>query len=162
MTQLTQIAREVGVNERTLRRAVNQGALHARRPSPRTLDLPLSERRYLRRSWSLLAQLRGALRTERNVRFVLLYGSVARGDETGASDVDLIVDLRDSSLERLLDLRAKLSSALARSVDLVELLDAEADPAFLALAIEGRSGAHRSRGDVATAAPAPSCPAASR
>jgi predicted nucleotidyltransferase len=136
MTQLAQIAREVGVNERTLRRAVNQGTLRAGRPSPRTLDLSLSERRYLRRSWSLLSQLRGALRTERNVCFALLYGSVARGDDTRASDVDLIVDLRDSSLERLLDLRAKLSSALDRPVDLVQLQDAEADPAFLAVAID--------------------------
>ncbi len=139
MSQLAQIAREVGVNERTLRRAIDQGALRARRPSPRTLDLPLSERRYLRRSWSLLAQLRKALRTERNVRFALLFGSAATGADMPASDVDVLVDLRDPSLERLADLNAKLEAALGCRVDVVRLQDAEADPSFLAGVVsEGR------------------------
>lgn len=140
MTQLSRIAREVGVNERTLRRAVNQGALHARRPSPRTLDLPLSERRYVWRSWSLLSRLRSALRTERNVRFALLFGSAATGADTPASDVDVLVDLRDPSLERLADLGAKLEAALGRPVDVIRLQDAEADPSFLAGVVsEGRA-----------------------
>lgn len=139
MTQLTQIAREVGVNERTLRRALNQGALRARRPSPRVLDLPMSERHYLRRSWSLLSQLRGALRTERNIRFALLFGSAATGSDTAASDVDVLVDLRDPSLERLAALSAKLEMAVGRPVDVIRLQDAEADPSFLAGVVsEGR------------------------
>jgi len=144
MTQLAQIAREVGVNERTLRRAVNQGALRARRPSPRTLDLPLSERRYLRRSWPLLAQLRRALRTDRNVRFALLFGSAATAAETPASDVDVLVDLRDPSLERLADLAAKLEAALGRPVEVIRLQDVEAYPSFLAGAVsQGRVLADR-------------------
>jgi predicted nucleotidyltransferase len=139
MAQLDQIAREVGVNERTLRRAVNQGALRARKPSPRVLDLPLSERRYVRRSWPLLAQLRKVLRTERNVRFALLFGSAATGTDTSASDLDLLVDLRDPSLERLADLSAKLTAAVGRPVDVIRLQDAEADPSFLAgVVLEGR------------------------
>lgn len=139
MTQLAQIAREVGVNERTLRRAVSQGALRARRPSPRVLDLPLAERRYAQRSWPLLAQLRGTLRTERNVRLALLFGSASAGADTPSSDLDLLVDLREPDLERVVDLQAKLEAAAGRPVDLVRLQDAEADPSFLAGVIaEGR------------------------
>lgn len=132
MTALAQIAHEVGVNERTLRRAVSQGTLRGRRPSPRTLELPLSERRYARRSWPLLAALRAALRTERNVRFALLFGSAATGTDAPASDVDVLVDLRDPGLERLVDLKARLETAIGRPVDVIRLADAEADPSFMA------------------------------
>jgi predicted nucleotidyltransferase len=139
MTALAQLAHELGVNERTLRRAVSQGALRARRSSPRVLDLPMSERRYLRRSWSLLSALRLALRTERNVRFALLFGSAATGADTPTSDVDVLVDLRDWSLERVADLSAKLEAAIGRRVDVIRLEDAEADPSFLADVVsEGR------------------------
>jgi predicted nucleotidyltransferase len=139
MTELAQLAHEVGVNERTLRRAVSQGALRARRPSPRVLDLSLSERRYVRRSWSLLSALRQALRTERNVRFALLFGSAATGADTPTSDVDVLVDLRDPSLDRVVDLSAKLEAASGRPVDIIRLEDAEADPSFLAgVMSEGR------------------------
>jgi predicted nucleotidyltransferase len=139
MTQLARIAREVGVDERTLRRAVNEGALRARRPSPRVIDMPVSERRYARRSWPLHSRLRGALRTERNVRFALLFGSAATGTDTRGSDIDVLVDLRDQSLERTIDLRTKLEAAAERSVDVLRLAEAEADPSFLATAIaQGR------------------------
>jgi predicted nucleotidyltransferase len=131
MTGLALLARDVGVNERTLRRAFNQETLRATRPTPRTLRVPLSERDYIRRSWSLLATLLEALRTEKNVRFALLFGSAAAGTDTPTSDIDLLVDLRDSSLERLTDLGDKLSAITGRRVDLVRLPDAEAEPSFL-------------------------------
>ncbi|HEX5376097.1 MAG TPA: nucleotidyltransferase domain-containing protein [Solirubrobacterales bacterium] len=139
MTELGQLAQELGVNERTLRRAVSQGALRARRSSPRVLDLPLSERRYMRRSWPLLSALRMALRTERNVRFALLFGSAATGADTPASDVDVLVDLCDPNLERVADLSVKLEAAIGHPVDIIRLEDAEADPSFLAGVVsEGR------------------------
>jgi predicted nucleotidyltransferase len=139
MTELALLAEEVGVNERTLRRAVNQGTLRAARPTPRALELPLPERRYVRRSWSLLAALRTALRTEHNVRFALLFGSTAAGTDTPTSDIDVLVDLRDSGFERLVDLSAKLTASIGRNVDVVRLQDAEADPLFLADALsQGR------------------------
>jgi AraC-like DNA-binding protein len=72
MTELKTLAEEVGVNERTLRRAVNEGTLQARRPTPRRLQISAAERQYIRRSWPLLADLRQALRTEHNVRLALL------------------------------------------------------------------------------------------
>ena len=139
MTTLGLLASEVGVNERTLRRAVSEGALHASRPTPRTLELPLPELSFVRRSWRLLSALRASLRTEHNVRFALLFGSTATGTDTPTSDVDVLVDLRDPSLERVVDLSTKLTSATGRPVDVVRLQDAMNDPLFLAdLLAEGR------------------------
>lgn len=139
MKDVALLAEEVGVNERTLRRAVNEGTLRASRPSPRKLKLSLSERQYVRRSWSLLSALRAALRTQPNVRFALLFGSVAAGTDTPASDLDVLVDLRDPSLDQVADLGAKLTAMVGRRVDVVRLSDAEAEPALLAdLVAEGR------------------------
>jgi predicted nucleotidyltransferase len=139
MTGLALLAEEVGVNERTLRRAVNQGTLHGLRPTPRKLELPLREREYVRRSWKLLAVLRAALRTEQNVRFALLFGSAATGIDTPASDIDVLVDLRDASFERTVDLGTKLTRHIGRPVDVIELEEAEAEPAFLAQVVaDGR------------------------
>jgi predicted nucleotidyltransferase len=136
MTDLALLAQEVGVSERTLRRAANQGSLRARRPTPRTLDLPLSERQYVRRSWRLLAALRRALRTEPNVRFALLFGSAAEGTDVASSDLDVVVALGDPGIERLVELSERLTAAVGRSVDVVRLSDAEEDPAFLAEVLE--------------------------
>jgi predicted nucleotidyltransferase len=132
MTELALLAREVGVHERTLRRAIAEGSLRGVRPTPRTLDISLSEREYVRRSWKLLSTLRGALRTEHNVRFALLFGSVARGTAAPGSDVDVLVALRDPDLERVVGLSAKLTGATGRRVDVVRLQDAEGEPSFLA------------------------------
>jgi predicted nucleotidyltransferase len=138
MNLLRMLAEEVGASERTLRRAADQGTLHATRLGPRTLELSLSERVYVRRSWPLISALRVALRTEPNVRFALLFGSTATGTDTRESDVDVLVDLRDASLERLLDVQAKLA-VIGRDVDVVRLADAEDEPALLAGALaEGR------------------------
>jgi predicted nucleotidyltransferase len=136
MTVLDFVAKEVGVNERTLRRALNEGALRASRPSPRKLELSFAESRYVCAHWPLIAKLREALRTEHNVRFAMLFGSAARGDDTERSDVDVIVDLRDSDFMREIGLALKLEDAVGRSVDVVDLKDAENDPTFLAMALE--------------------------
>jgi predicted nucleotidyltransferase len=146
MTDLALLARDVGVNERTLRRAVDQGTLRASRPTPRTLDLPFPERQFVRRSWPLLAALRAALRTERNVRFAMLFGSTARGTDAPESDVDVLVELRDSSIEQLVDLRETLAAAVGRPVDVLRLSDAQGDPSFLAdVLAEGRVLVDRER-----------------
>lgn len=139
MNGLVLLAGEVGVNERTLRRAVSQGTLHGNRSTPRKLELPLREREYVRRSWRLLSTLRTALRTEQNVRFALLFGSAATGADTPGSDVDVLVDMRDASFERVVDLVTKLTRLIGRPVDVVELKDAEAEPSFLAQVVaDGR------------------------
>jgi predicted nucleotidyltransferase len=132
MTELALLAREVGVHERTLRRAVVDGSVRAARPSPRKLDISLSEREYVRRSWKLLSAMRVALRTEHNVRFALLFGSAARGTAVPGSDVDVLVALRDGRLERVVELSTKLTVATGRRVDVVRLEDTESEPSFLA------------------------------
>jgi predicted nucleotidyltransferase len=137
MSALADLAHDVGVDERTLRRAVSQGTLRGTRPSPRKLDLPLSERRYVRRSWPLIAALREALRTEPNVRFALLFGSAATGEDTPESDVDILVSLRDPDFSKLVALEARLSERVGRDVEVVPLGDAERKPSFLELALDG-------------------------
>ncbi len=132
MNGLALLAEDVGVNERTLRRAVNRGTLRGTRSTPRKLELPLREREYVRRSWGLLSTLRIALRTEPNVRFALLFGSTATGADTPDSDVDVLVELRDAGFERVVDLSTKLTRRVGRPVDVVELKDAEAEASFLA------------------------------
>ncbi len=139
MTELALLASEVGVHERTLRRAIAEGSLRGVRSTPRTLDISLSEREYVRRSWKLLSALRAALRTEHNVGFSLLFGSAARGTDAPGSDVDVLVALRDGQLERILELSAKLTAATGRRVDVVRLEDAQTEPSFLAAVIaDGR------------------------
>jgi predicted nucleotidyltransferase len=140
MTELGQLAQLVGASERTLRRAVAEGALRGKRSSPRRLKLSALEREYVLRQWSLLAQLRAALRTEHNVRFALLFGSFARGDDKEGSDVDLIVEMRNSSLVRIVDLELKLEELLERRVDVLTLADVRTNPVLLAEAVaEGRT-----------------------
>lgn len=139
MSPLQLLAHDVGVNERTLRRAVTQGTLRASRPSPRKLEISLAEHQYVRRSWPIISVLRSALRTEHNVRFALLFGSCALGTDGPSSDVDVLVALRDPDLPHLIDLKTKLTDLLGRRVDLVVLDQAKQESAFLAQALdEGR------------------------
>lgn len=139
MTELSLLAKQVGASERTLRRAVNEGTLRGKRLSPRRLKLSAAEKDYVLKRWGLLAQLRLALRTEPNVRFALLFGSAARGEDSEGSDVDLLVEMRDSSLVRLADLELKLERLLGRRVEVIALDDAQENPLLLAEAArEGR------------------------
>lgn len=93
-----------------------------------------------------LRALEPELRAE-GVRHVSLFGSVARGEDTPASDIDLALDLAPGSVptgflfvayvERL---KRRLAAALSRNVDIVilparrrtlkETLSREAIPAF--------------------------------
>jgi predicted nucleotidyltransferase len=139
MTELRLLSEQLGVSERTLRRAVNEGALRATRPSPRTLHMSFAERRYTRRAWPILAALRNALRTERNVRLAVLFGSLARGSEKMTSDVDVLVEMADSNLDRVVDLKSKLAEVTGRRIDIVRREDAETEPALWSvIASEGR------------------------
>lgn len=126
MTELGLLADQIGASERTLRRAVNQGALRGSWRSPRRLEISAAEKRYARRSWPLLAALRNALRTEPNVRFATVFGSAARGEDEPESDLDLVVAMRDESLDRMIDLATKLGEATGRRVDLLRLEEVEA------------------------------------
>jgi predicted nucleotidyltransferase len=136
MSPLAELAAEIGVDERTLRRAAGQGTLRAERLSPRRLRLAPGETAYLRRLWPLLATLRSALRTEPNVAFAMLFGSVARGDDRAGSDVDLLVVLREESLGRRIELQDRLERAAGRKVHLLDLETASRNEVLLSMAVE--------------------------
>lgn len=101
--------------------------------APRGLpDTPLGRRlRRRRRAIIDAAARRGAT----NVR---VFGSVARGTETDASDVDLLVDLSpDVGIVGLVGLERELAAILAREVDVVPAANLKASlaPQVLAEAI---------------------------
>jgi predicted nucleotidyltransferase len=121
MGPIQTLAVDLGAEERTLRRAVSQGTVHANRPGPRRLRLAAGEHEYLREHWPLLAQLRWALRTRRDVRLVVLYGSVARGDEDANSDLDLLVSMSGAPFPAAADLAAQLCQIAARRIDVAHL-----------------------------------------
>jgi predicted nucleotidyltransferase len=79
-----------------------------------------------------VSRLLAALRTEPNVELAVLFGSVARGEDiTGASDVDLLVELRDPHPGALEALRGRLSNHVGLEVQLVPLRAAHRDPHLL-------------------------------
>jgi predicted nucleotidyltransferase len=129
---LGELARDVGVHERTLRRAVSGGLIHAHRPSSRRLLLPERESAWVRSHWPLVRQLLATFRTEPSVELGVLFGSVARGtDMEGISDIDLLVALRRSSPGALEALRLRLERRLRAHVELVPLQAALRDPGLL-------------------------------
>lgn len=140
MGAIQELAADLQVQERTLRRAAAQGALHARRVGPRRVRLADGECEYLRAHWPLISSLRRALRTEHRVRLAVLYGSFARGDEDTDSDVDLLVSLADCELFPSSRLKARLEQVAGRRVDIavLEQVDARAPLLLDRVLDEGR------------------------
>jgi predicted nucleotidyltransferase len=134
------LAADLGADERTLRRAARQGTVRCRRPGPRQLELDDGELDYLRSHWELLHELTQALRTERNVRLAVLYGSTARGNDRRDSDLDLLVDLHTPTPGATSALAMRVERRLGRHVDVAELSRVEKDaPLLLSHALdEGR------------------------
>lgn len=108
-----------------MRRAVSAGTLRCRRPSPRRLEIDAAERAYLRSHWELLARLRAVLRTEPNVRFAAIFGSLARGDERADSDLDLVVEFGRRDRRGRTRLAGKMEAASGRRVQMLHLRDLE-------------------------------------
>jgi predicted nucleotidyltransferase len=136
MNSLRSLAQELGIPERTLRRAAAEGLIHGERLSPRRFRTSLREESYLRSHWPLLRELRGALRTEPNIRLAVLFGSLSTGRAVPSSDVDLLVALSDDDIGRLADLSGRLSRRLGRDVQLVRLADAERSAVRMATALD--------------------------
>lgn len=130
MGQTSMLAGELGCDPRTLRRAISQGTVRGHRPGPRRLRLSAGEREYLRLHWPLLSSLRRTLRTRREVRLAVLYGSVARGVEDEDSDLDLMVSLAKSSRVGY-GLVSSLESVARRRVDIADLERLEANAPLL-------------------------------
>jgi predicted nucleotidyltransferase len=131
MGVIQELAADLEAQERTLRRAMSQGALRAGRPGPRRLWLAPGEREYLRAYWPLLSALRQALRTEHRVRLAVLYGSLARGDADEGSDLDLLVSFADDRPSAGYELTARLQRVTARRVDVARLERVETEAPLL-------------------------------
>ncbi len=132
-------AGELGCSERTLRRYINCGLLRGRRVVRGQLELSQAEMAYLRGHWGLLSKLMEALRTERDVRLAVLFGSTATGEDTPLSDVDLLVVHRRAEWRAQAGLKVRLRRALGVPVDVVTLERAQAQPSLLAdILREGR------------------------
>ncbi len=119
--ELSELARELGVDARTLRRAAADGTIRCERISARRQRVKEGERRYAAGHWPLLSTLRSALRTEPNVRLAVLYGSTARGDDTPDSDLDLLVSLGEDRPDAAVKLAVRLERAVGREVDVARL-----------------------------------------
>jgi predicted nucleotidyltransferase len=119
--ELTELAHELGAHERTLRRAAQDGMVRCERVGPRRRLVSEDERRYAVGHWPLLAGLRRALRTEPNVRLAVVYGSVARGDDTQDSDLDVLVSLAEDRPDAAVKLAVRLERALGVEVDVARL-----------------------------------------
>ena len=147
MIELAELAEELGVDARTLRRAAADGTIHVERVSARRQHVSESERRYMAEHWQLLSAVRGALRTESNVRLAVLYGSVARDDDTTDSDLDLLVSLTEDRPDSAVKLAVRLERAVGREVDVARLNRVNDDaPLLLLRAIdEGRVVIDRDR-----------------
>jgi uncharacterized protein len=72
---------------------------------------------------AVLRENRGRLATVYGVRDLRLFGSVARGEATQTSDVDLVVDFDPDriTLTAFLDFSEDLEALLGRRVDVVSL-----------------------------------------
>ena len=106
--------------------------MRCRRPGLRQFELTADERAYLREHWQTISAVTETLRTERNVRLAVLFGSVARGHGRESSDVDVLVSLAEERPMYLSYLAARLTRALGRDVEVLSLAHVRAhDPALL-------------------------------
>lgn len=139
-SDLPAVARDINVPERTLRRAVQRGTVRCRRPGLRQFELTADERAYLHEHWNTISAVTEALRTERNVRLAVLFGSLARGQAAEDSDVDVLVALAEERPMYLSHLASRLTRALRRDVEVLSLAHVRAhDPALLgAIMRDGR------------------------
>jgi predicted nucleotidyltransferase len=99
------------------------------------LGLPPDRERVLRVLRDHAAELRRRFR----VRSLWLFGSVARGDALGGSDIDVMVEFEPGPLDffdHYMGLKSRLEELLGRRVDLVER---EALPPDVRTRIEGEA-----------------------
>ena len=67
----------------------------------------------------ILRQHKGELSEHYGITALGIFGSVARGEQMGASDVDVVVKMRDPNLFVLVHVKEELEEALHEHVDIV-------------------------------------------
>jgi predicted nucleotidyltransferase len=78
---------------------------------------------FLKAKKNIINAIKAVLKNDKRVAAAWLFGSFARGDETAASDVDILVELshdKKYSMFDLLDLSFAIEKKINRKVDLVE------------------------------------------
>jgi predicted nucleotidyltransferase len=139
MSSLQALAREVGVSDRTLRRAAERGLIRTVSRSARRIEVSFAEGRYVEAHWAILSSLLRALRTRHNVRLAVVYGSTARGDDRPDSDVDLLVSFRHEEAHTAASLAGTLTEEIGREVHVTSLEAAlRSPPLLLDIVREGR------------------------
>ncbi len=133
---LAETAASLGCSERTLRRYVNAGVLRGRRVTPKGLEISREEERYLQSHWTLLNALNRVLRTERDIRLAVLFGSTAVGEDSADSDVDVLVSHRRPGALPLAGVASRLGRALGKRAHIVSLEQARTSPSLLADIVE--------------------------
>lgn len=96
------------------------------------LSSPPRRRFYVNSHWALLHTMKRALRTERDVRLAVLFGSTSLGEDQPDSDVDVLIAHRRSEPRSLVGLMSRLRHALDRPVHVVSLEQAQNAPSLLA------------------------------
>jgi predicted nucleotidyltransferase len=130
MSATLELARELDVSDRTLRRAVARELLRGERRSANKLEISTGERAYVLSHWGLLQALVAALRTEPGVEAAILFGSVAKGADRAGSDVDIAVELRGDVPTSIPALERRVAKTVGRTVHVIRLEDALADGRF--------------------------------
>jgi predicted nucleotidyltransferase len=67
----------------------------------------------------ILKGMLGELSEAYSVRRIGLFGSCARGDQHGSSDVDILVEFDKPTFDHYMDLKFRLEEVFGRPVDLV-------------------------------------------
>jgi predicted nucleotidyltransferase len=129
------IARRLGLPDSTLAAWAETGFIRAH-VTDGQLVIDDEERSYIRDHASLLRSLSDELATCPMVKTAVLFGSVARGDDDGDSDVDLVVEADHDTARHL---ASRLQDAIGRDVDTVTIDSASGQPWLLAsILAEGR------------------------
>lgn len=69
--------------------------------------------------FSIIKQYREEAASELGLRRIGIFGSVAKGQDTSASDIDVVVDLNKQDLFRIIGIKQDLEKILERKVDII-------------------------------------------
>jgi len=86
--------------------------LNLRRPSPEDL------KRIFFKTESIGRFIRDNLEEVGNIRFALIYGSFAKGEEAERSDIDLLI-VGDVNERRMLDIMEKIEERTGREINYI-------------------------------------------